>query len=87
MAKDRNEDGLRILSDLHRQPGDENDLLAREEFYQIREQLELERREGWNRSWLQGWVLLFKRPSYRKRLLLGFLTLLVLPTYDSKVHY
>ena len=75
MANDRYEDGLRILRDLHRIPGDEDDLLAREEFYQIRQQLDLEQREGLRDGWLNGWKVLFQRKSYRKRLLFGFLTL------------
>ncbi|KAF2679245.1 general substrate transporter [Lentithecium fluviatile CBS 122367] len=75
MANDRFDEGLRILRDLHRLPGEEDDLLAREEFYQIRKQLDLEREEGWRQGWVQGWILLFQRKSYRKRLLFGFLTL------------
>ncbi|KAF2877281.1 general substrate transporter [Massariosphaeria phaeospora] len=75
MANDRFDEGLRILRDLHRMPGDEDDILAKEEFYQIRQQLELERREGLREGWVQGWVVLFRRKSYRKRLILGFLTL------------
>ncbi|KAL1869405.1 hypothetical protein Daus18300_005617 [Diaporthe australafricana] len=75
MAKDRFEEGIQVLRDLHRVPGEEDDFLAREEFYQIRQQLELERREGWRQGWLKGWILLFQRKSCRKRLLFGFLTL------------
>ena len=75
MAKERYEDGMRVLRDLHRLPGEDGDLLAREEFYQIRQQLELERREGWRQGWLKGWILLFQRKSCRKRMLFGFLTL------------
>ncbi|KAF2465292.1 MFS transporter, partial [Lindgomyces ingoldianus] len=75
MAKDRHEEGFRILCDLHRLPGEEDDILAREQFYQIRKQLDLERQEGWRQGWVKGWILLFQRKSYRKRLLFGFLTL------------
>ena len=75
MANDRHEQALRVLQNLHAMPGDEDHLLAREEFYQIRQQLDLERREGWRQGWVKGWVLLFQRKSYRKRLAIGFLTL------------
>ncbi|KAH8755735.1 general substrate transporter [Diaporthe sp. PMI_573] len=75
MAMDRYDEGLRVLQDLHRLPGEQNDILAREEFYQIRQQLDLERREGWRQGWLKGWILIFNRESCRKRLLFGFLTL------------
>ncbi len=33
MAQDRHEEGLRILRDLHRLPGEDGDRLAQEEFY------------------------------------------------------
>ena len=75
MANDRHEQGMQILQTLHRIPGDDEDVLAKEEFYQIREQLDLERREGLRQGWLRGWILLFQKKSYRRRLLFGFLTL------------
>lgn len=75
MANDRYEEGHQVLRDLHRVPGEQDDILAREEFYQIRQQLELERAEGWRQCWLKGWILLFQRNSCWKRLLFGFLTL------------
>jgi hypothetical protein len=75
MAKDRFEEGFAILRKLHWLPGQNDDLLAREEFYQCRAQLELERRQGLRQGWVKGWVVLFKKPSFRKRLLFGFLTL------------
>ncbi|KAF2641975.1 MFS transporter [Massarina eburnea CBS 473.64] len=75
MAKDRLDEGLRILRDLHRLPGENDDSLAKEEFYQICKQLDLEREEGWRQGWVQGWILLLRKKSYRKRLLFGFLTL------------
>ena len=56
-------------------PDDEDDTIAREELYQIRQQLDLEKRDGWRQGWVKGWLLLFSRKSYRKRLLFGFLLL------------
>ncbi|KAL2282277.1 hypothetical protein FJTKL_10901 [Diaporthe vaccinii] len=73
-AKDLDEEGLQVLRNLHRVPGEQDDILAREEFYQIRQQLQLEQREGWRQGWLKGWILLFQRKLCRKRLLFGFLT-------------
>lgn len=75
MANDLDEEGLQVLRDLHRMPGEQDNILAREEFYQIRQQLQLEQREGWRQGWLKGWILMFQRKSCRKRLLFGFLTL------------
>lgn len=42
--------------------------MAREEYLQIRRQIELERADQLNKSW----ATLFKKPSLRKRLILGF---------------
>jgi hypothetical protein len=75
VATDRLEAGFAILKRLHRVSGDEDDTIAREELYQIRQQLELERREGLGQGWIKGWIVLFSRKSYRKRLLFGFLLL------------
>jgi len=75
VANDMQEQGFEILKRLHHQPEDEDDTIAREELYQIRKQLDLEKRDGWRQGWVQGWILLFSRKSYRKRLLFGFLLL------------
>ena len=75
IAHDYADKGFQFLQRLHHMPDDVDDTMAREEFYQIREQLELERREGWNQGWVKGWVSLLRRRSFRKRLLFGFLLL------------
>ncbi|OAL34558.1 hypothetical protein AYO20_06188 [Fonsecaea nubica] len=75
VANDMQEKGFEVLKRLHHQPEDEDDTIAREELYQIRQQLDLEKREGWRQGWIKGWILLFSRKSYRKRLLFGFLLL------------
>ncbi len=75
VATDRLEAAFAILKSLHHIPGDEDDTIAHEELYQIRQQLELERREGLGQGWIKGWIVLFSRTSYRKRLLFGFLLL------------
>ncbi|KIX06755.1 uncharacterized protein Z518_04731 [Rhinocladiella mackenziei CBS 650.93] len=75
VANDQQEKGFTILQRLHHVPEDEDDTIAREELYQIRKQLDLERQEGWRQGWVKGWILLFQRRSYRKRLLFGFLLL------------
>jgi hypothetical protein len=75
VANDLQDKAFVILKRLHHVPGDEEDTLAREELYQIQQQLDLEKREGWRQGWVKGWILLFQRKSYRKRLLFGFLLL------------
>jgi hypothetical protein len=75
VAHDQQDKAFAILRRLHHVPGDDEDTIAREELYQIRMQLELEKSQGWGQGWLKSWVLLFQRKSYRKRLLFGFLLL------------
>ncbi|KAI1613535.1 general substrate transporter [Exophiala viscosa] len=75
VAHDNQDKAFSILKRLHHVPGDDEDVLAREELYQIQKQLDLEKREGWRQGWVKGWILLFQRKSYRKRLLFGFLLL------------
>jgi len=75
LARDRQEEGYAILKRLHHAPEDVDFTIAREELYQIRQQLELEKREGWQQGYIKGWILLFSKKSYRKRLLFGFLLL------------
>ncbi|KEF51771.1 uncharacterized protein A1O9_12108 [Exophiala aquamarina CBS 119918] len=66
--KNRSQEGFAVLRKLHNRPEDPNETTAKEEFIQIQRQIELERAENINK----GWGHLFKKPSYRKRLLLGF---------------
>ena len=65
---DRHEDGFKVLRKLHTRPDDPEEIVAREEYLQIRRQIELERADQLNKSW----ATLFKKPSLRKRLILGF---------------
>ncbi|EXJ68768.1 uncharacterized protein A1O5_07699 [Cladophialophora psammophila CBS 110553] len=65
---DRLEDGFQVLRSLHTRPEDPDEIVAREEFLQIRRQIELERADKLSKSW----DALFKKPSLRKRLILGF---------------
>lgn len=57
-----------MLRKLHTRPEDQDEIVAKEEFVQIQKQIELERGEKIDKSWFT----LFKKPSYRKRLILGF---------------
>ena len=56
-----------MLQKLH-DKGDSNHIAAKEEFYQIRKQLELEKETG-----VQTFMQMVKRPSYRKRIYCGVL--------------
>ncbi|OAL20288.1 hypothetical protein AYO22_09000 [Fonsecaea multimorphosa] len=67
LLKGRAEEAWQIVSRLHHNPRDENQEYIKEEFYQMRTQLELDR--TLNCSWFQ----LFAKPSYRKRMLMASL--------------
>lgn len=61
-----------VLHRLRQSPDDPDDLVAREEFYQIYEQLKLDdaklKATGYSK-----WAAVWKKPSYRKRMIMGFL--------------
>lgn len=61
----REDEGFINLRKLHRRTDDPEEILAREEFLQIRQQVALDRLQ--NQSFIQLW----KKPSTRKRLLFG----------------
>ncbi|KAL6250231.1 hypothetical protein RBB50_002532 [Rhinocladiella similis] len=66
--KGRHDAGYQVLRKLHTRPDDPEEIVAREEFLQIRRQIELERSDNLNKSW----GTMFRKPSMRKRLILGF---------------
>lgn len=68
IAHNREREGLEVLARLHVTKHDTTDLLAKEEYYQIRKQIELENQTG-----VTSLLEMFKRKSYRKRMLCGFL--------------
>ncbi|RKK27588.1 hypothetical protein BFJ66_g16131 [Fusarium oxysporum f. sp. cepae] len=68
--KDRSRDGYEVLRKIHHKDDDPEDHAAKEELYQIVQQIYLERSEGAPNSWLT----MFQKKSYRKRLFLGFIT-------------
>jgi MFS family permease len=68
LLKGRSEEAWKITSKLHYDPTDENQDYVREEFYQMREQLKLDR------SLDSSWLHLFRKPSYRKRVAMGCLS-------------
>ena len=68
IAHNREREGLQVLSKLHVTKHDTTDVAAKEEYYQIRKQIELENQTG-----VTSLLEMFKRKSYRKRMLCGFL--------------
>ncbi|OAL34303.1 hypothetical protein AYO20_06356 [Fonsecaea nubica] len=65
VMKDRSDDAKRILLRLHANPDDPDNTFANTEFYQIHEQIALDRQRD------SSWWHLFRKPSYRKRCLIA----------------
>jgi hypothetical protein len=61
-----------VLVRLRASPEDPEHLLAKEELYQIREQLKLDN-ENLAKSGYSVWTAVWRKKSYRKRMLIGFL--------------
>jgi hypothetical protein len=73
MSKGHNEEAWTVLVRLRKCPTDPEDLIAREEYHQIKKQLELDAKklEAYGGS---PWKAVFKKKSYRKRMIIGFMT-------------
>lgn len=73
MSKGYKEEAWTVLKNLRKTPDDPQDLGAKEEYYQIEKQLQLDAKqlEVYGGS---PWKAVLKKPSYRKRMIIGFLT-------------
>lgn len=67
LMKGRTEEAWNIVRKLHYDPTDENQEYVREEFFQMKTQLEFERTLD------SSWMHMLKKPSYRKRALMAAL--------------
>lgn len=65
ISRDQDDKAQKILRDLHRTPGDEANSAALEEYENIRRQLNAEK------SVDTGLIAVLRKPSYRKRFLMG----------------
>ena len=72
ISKGKLEEARTVLRKLRQSPEDPNDIAAKEEFYQISEQLKLDEQKlkaTGNSVWISVW----KKPSYRRRMISKFL--------------
>ncbi|GAD92016.1 MFS sugar transporter, putative [Paecilomyces variotii No. 5] len=73
LQKGKTEEAWNVLVRLRKSPTDVDNLVAREELYQTKQQLELDRSKL--RTLGYGpWMAVLKKRSYRKRMIIGFLT-------------
>ena len=78
ISKHKERAALQILERLHVRPDDSTGLAAKEEFYQISKQIELENATG-----VHGIMGMLKRKSYRKRIFAGLLVQYVHPSLKA----
>lgn len=79
ILKDRDEAGFKILRRLHHRADDPDEILAREEFLQIHQQVALD--AGQKLSFLGLWA----KPSTRKRLLMGLFVMCIVQSTGDLV--
>jgi len=72
VSKDKLDEAMTVLMRLRQSPGDPDNLVAREEFYQISEQLKLDEQKL-KATGYSVWRAVWKKKSYRKRMLMGFM--------------
>jgi hypothetical protein len=83
LTRHRREEAWKIIARLHGNADDENQIYAREEFYQMTQQAELDAvawKQGGNRQ-------LFTKKSYLKRMWMGFFVQYAVQTTGAMVVY
>ena len=73
LSKDRVDEAWKVIQRIRADPDDPEDITAKEEFYQIREQIVLERKKRIELG-RPLWQAVWTKKSYRKRMLIGFMT-------------
>ena len=72
LSKGMSEEAWDVIRKLRSSPDDPDDIIAKEEYYQIWEQLKLDN-EKLAATGQSVWVAVWKKKSYRKRMIVGFL--------------
>lgn len=73
MSKGFKEEAWTVIERLRRATDDPDNLVAKEEFYQIEKQLQLDA-DKLSTFGGKAWKAVFQKKSYRKRMIIGFLT-------------
>ncbi len=79
ISRGRNEQAFGVIQRLHKDVNDPNDIFAYREFEQIKQQYALDRENE------VSWREMFVRPSYRKRLIIGFIVMFASQTTGTTV--
>jgi hypothetical protein len=73
LQKGKLEEAWKVLQALRKSPDDPDEIFAREELYQIKEQIALDAAKL-TATGYGPWMAVMKKKSYRKRMVIGFLT-------------
>jgi MFS family permease len=73
ISKGHTEEAYQVITKMRMSTADPQDLVAKEEFYQTKEQLKLDTAKL-AATGHSIWVAAWKKKSYRKRMIVGFLT-------------
>jgi MFS family permease len=73
LSKGKSGEAWTVLQKLRSTPSDPDDIAAKEEYYQTREQLRLDN-EKLAATGHSVWTAVWKKKSYRKRMIVGFMT-------------
>ena len=83
LTRNKNDEAWKIISRLHGAADDEDQIYAREEFYQMTQQVQVDA-SAWDQG---GNRQLFSKPSYRKRMWMGFFIQYAAQTTGAMVVY
>jgi hypothetical protein len=79
ISRARSEEALRIVQRLHHDETDPHNIFAYREYQQIRQQYEIDKQNE------ISWKEMFVKPSYRKRLIIGFTVMFASQTTGTTV--
>jgi len=79
ISKDRDEEAIKIVNKLHRDEDDPENTFANREYMQIRMQYDLDKQNE------VSWKEMFVKPSYRKRVIIGFTVMFASQTTGTTV--
>ena len=72
ISKGKLDEAQHVLQRLRKSPDDPDNLAAKEEFFQTKEQIQLEAEKM--KQYGNPWMAVIRKKSYRKRMIIGFLT-------------
>lgn len=79
ISKDRDDEALKIVTELHSDSNDPDNEFAYREYMQIRQQYDIDKQNE------VSWKEMLVKPSYRKRIIIGFTVMFASQTTGTTV--